>query len=314
MNISAEQWLTLLLLAETGSVSEVASRLHRGQPAISERLHKMTEEIGEPLYIREGGSIRLTNIAQALLTDIRQLRDKITDIERQVSRCQSLQGGDLRIASTSLIANHLLPAYLQKFQANHPDINLHIKSGVTYWQDIQLSEIDILFFEGEMDIPNLPAYYEKLPWCADEIIAIVPLDHPLAIHSEVPVQGFQAYPIIWREPSSGVRKIMEGFFTAQDIQPQRYVEVADVESVGAMVQAGLGVGFITRTVFERRGDWGLQGVRIAAPSPVWKSFIAVPKSPQRPRVLSAFMGILGIDNDVTTGHDCDDDHSRTLCD
>ncbi|MBE7565173.1 LysR family transcriptional regulator [Acidithiobacillus thiooxidans] len=305
MNISAEQWLTLLLLAETGSVSEVASRLHRGQPAISERLHKISEEVGEPLYIREGGSIRLTDAGQALLPDIRQLRDKISDIERQVIRRQSLQSGDLRIASTSLIANHLLPAYLQKFQSNHPDINLHIKSGVTYWQDIQLSEIDILFFEGDMDIPNLPAYYEKLPWCADEIIAIVPHDHPLAIHAEVPIQDFQVYPIIWREPSSGVRKIMEGVFNARDIQPQRFVEVADVESVGAMVQAGLGVGFITRTVFEKRLDWGLHGIRIAAPSPVWRSYIAVPKSLQRSRVLSTFMDILGIDKNA---------HSRTLHD
>lgn len=38
MNITAEQWITLLLLSESGSVGEVASRLHRGQPAISEAM------------------------------------------------------------------------------------------------------------------------------------------------------------------------------------------------------------------------------------------------------------------------------------
>jgi DNA-binding transcriptional LysR family regulator len=48
MMMDAEQLLTLLAVAETGSVSEAALRLGRGQPAISERLHKLTREIGEP--------------------------------------------------------------------------------------------------------------------------------------------------------------------------------------------------------------------------------------------------------------------------
>ncbi len=296
MNLTAEQWLTLLLLAETGSVNEVALRLHRGQPAISERLRKLTEEVGEPLYVREGGGIRLSAFAQSLLPEICQLRDILTHLERQVSRRQSLQAGDLRIASTSLIANHLLPTYLQNFQKNYPDINLYIKSGVTYWQDIHLSEIDILFFEGEMDIPNLPSHFEILPWRSDEIIAIVPKNHPLGTKSKLPIRDFQPYPIIWREPSSGVRRIMEEAFTLSGIQPQRQIEVADVETVGAMVQAGLGVGFITRTVYNKRSDWGLHGIQMEAPNPVWRSFVAVPKSRQRSPVLLRFLQVLALDN------------------
>jgi DNA-binding transcriptional LysR family regulator len=109
MKIDAEQLLTLLTVAETGSVSGAALHLHRGQPAISERLHKLTQEIGEPLYIREGGGIQLTPVGLALLPDIKRLRATLQGIENLVMRQKSLQPGELRIASTSLIANHWLP-------------------------------------------------------------------------------------------------------------------------------------------------------------------------------------------------------------
>jgi DNA-binding transcriptional LysR family regulator len=67
------------------------------------------------------------------------LRAKLQDIENLLMRQKSLQAGELRIASTSLIANYLLPHYLQSFQSQHPGVNLYIKSGVTYWGDINLN-------------------------------------------------------------------------------------------------------------------------------------------------------------------------------
>ncbi len=293
MTMDAEQLLTLLAVAETGSVSEAALRLGRGQPAISERLHKLTREIGEPLYVREGGGIHLTPVGQALIPDIRQLRAKLQDIENLLMRQKSLQAGELRIASTSLIANYLLPQYLQSFQNQNPGINLYIKSGVTYWGDINLSELDVFFFEGEMDIPHLPDSYEIQPWLTGEIVAVMPKTHPLASLSALSLEDVQPYPVVWREPSSGVRRRLEKAFRQKNIVPTHFIEVADVESVGAMVKAGLGVGFMTHTVFEQRPDWDLLYKPIPSAQLIWKSFMAVPNPARRSRALSVFLDLMG---------------------
>ncbi|OFA15383.1 LysR family transcriptional regulator [Acidithiobacillus ferrivorans] len=273
--IDAEQLLTLLAVAETGSVSEAALCLGRGQPAISERLHKLTREIGEPLYVREGGGIQLTPVGQALIPDIRQLRAKLQDIENLLMRQKSLQAGELRIASTSLIANYLLPQYLQSFQKQNPGVNLFIKSGVAYWEHINLSELDVFFFEGEMDIPHLPDSYEIQLWLTGEIIAVMPKTHPLASVSVLSLKDVQPFPVVWREPSSGVRRILEKAFRKKDILPAHFIEVADVESVGAMVKAGLGIGFMTRTVFEQRPDWDLISQPITSSQLIWQSYLSV---------------------------------------
>ena len=290
--MDAEQLLTLLAVAETGSVSEAALRLGRGQPAISERLHKLTREIGEPLYVREGGGIQLTPAGQALIPDIRQLRAKLQDIENLLMRQKSLQAGELRIASTSLIANYLLPQYLQSFQSQNPGINLYIKSGVTYWRDINLSELDVFFFEGEMDIPHLPDSYEIQQWLTGEIIAVMPKTHPLASLSVLSLEDIQPFPVVWREPSSGVRRILEKAFRKKDILPAHFIEVADVESVGAMVKAGLGIGFMTRTVFEQRPDWDLISQPITSSQLIWQSYMAIPNPARRSRTLSVFLDIM----------------------
>ncbi|MCR2831571.1 LysR family transcriptional regulator [Acidithiobacillus ferrooxidans] len=293
MTIDAEQLLTLLAVAETGSVSEAALRLGRGQPAISERLHKLTREIGEPLYVREGGGIQLTPVGQTLIPDIRQLRAKLQDIENLLMRQKSLQAGELRIASTSLIANYLLPQYLQSFQNQNPGINLYIKSGVTYWGDINLSELDVFFFEGEMDIPHLPDSYEIQSWLTGEIVAVMPKTHPLASLSALSLEDVQPYPVVWREPSSGVRRRLEKAFRKSDILPAHFIEVADVESVGAMVKAGLGIGFMTRTVFEQRPDWGLISQPITSSQLIWQSYMAIPNPARRSRALSVFLDLMG---------------------
>ena len=291
--MDAEQLLTLLAVAETGSVSEAALRLGRGQPAISERLHKLTREIGEPLYVREGGGIQLTPVGQALISDIRQLRAKLQDIENLLMRQKSLQAGELRIASTSLIANYLLPQYLQSFQSQNPGINLYIKSGVTYWEGINLSELDVFFFEGEMDIPHLPDSYEIQPWLTGEIVAVMPKTHPLASLPALNLEDVQSLPVVWREPSSGVRRILEKAFRKSDILPAHFIEVADVESVGAMVKAGLGIGFMTRTVFEQRPDWGLISQPITSSQLIWQSYMAIPNPARRSRALSVFLDLMG---------------------
>ncbi|MBU2852092.1 LysR family transcriptional regulator, partial [Acidithiobacillus ferrivorans] len=278
---------------ETGSVSEAALRLGRGQPAISERLHKLTREIGEPLYVREGGGIQLTPVGQALIPDIRQLRAKLQDIENLLMRQKSLQAGELRIASTSLIANYLLPQYLQSFQKQNPGVNLFIKSGVAYWEHINLSELDVFFFEGEMDIPHLPDSYEIQLWLTGEIIAVMPKTHPLASVSVLSLKDVQPFPVVWREPSSGVRRILEKAFRKKDILPAHFIEVADVESVGAMVKAGLGIGFMTRTVFEQRPDWDLISQPITSSQLIWQSYIAIPNPARRSRTLSVFLDLMG---------------------
>jgi len=130
-----EQLLSLLAIAEHGSISAAAEHLHRGQSAISERLRKLTELVGEPLYNREINGVKLTQAGAVLIPDIERLRRVLRDIDSIIRRRQRLMEGELNIVSTSLIANYYLPPFLTRFRQQYPGINLYIKSGERYWKD-----------------------------------------------------------------------------------------------------------------------------------------------------------------------------------
>ena len=292
MKLDADQLLTLLAIAETGSVSEAAARLERGQPAISERMRRLTEVIGEPLYRRESGRIVLTPLGKLLLPEIQQLRSKLDDIEKILERRRSLGSGELRIATSSLIAKYFLPPYLRAFQEAHSGVNIYLKSGVTFWENISLSDLDAFFFEGGMEIPSLPKNFEIVPWITDEIVAILHPAHPLARKETFRLGDLAGFPLIWREPSSGVRKVLEAALLQKNVRPVHLVEVDDVDSVGAMTKAGMGIGFVDKSVFAQRPDWGLCHHPVSDVSLVWESFLAIPRENMRSRSLAEFLGIV----------------------
>ncbi|MBU2789789.1 LysR family transcriptional regulator substrate-binding protein, partial [Acidithiobacillus caldus] len=97
------------------------------------------------------------------------------------------------------------------------------------------------------------------------------------------------FPLIWREPSSGVRKILEAALLEKRVQPMHLVEVDDVDSVGAMTKAGMGIGFIDKSVYLQRPDWGLYHHRVSDATLVWESFLAIPRKSLRSIVLEKFL-------------------------
>ncbi|PKY10987.1 LysR family transcriptional regulator [Acidithiobacillus marinus] len=287
-----EQLLSLLAVAELGSISAAAEYLHRGQSAISERLRKLTEYVGEPLYVREVNGVKLTQAGAALIPDIERLRRVMRDIDSVIARRQRLIEGELNIVSTSLIANYYLPPYLTRFRQQYPGINLYIKSGERYWKDAAAGEVDVFFYEGDSELPELPDYFENIPWQDNEIVVVTPLHHPLAGRKDVSFEEVESYPIIWREPGSAVRAAIEKEFVRRGIVPRHFIEVADIESVGTMINADLGIGFMSQRVLEQRSDWQVATATLESHQMVCLNFMAAPQPDRRSKMLEKFLEII----------------------
>ncbi len=287
-----EQLLSLLAVAEHGSISAAAEHLHRGQSAISERLRKLTEFVGEPLYSREINGVKLTHAGAILIPDIERLRRVLRDIDSIITRRQRLLEGELNIVSTSLIANYYLPPFLTLFRQEYPGINLYIKSGERYWKDAAAGDVDVFFYEGDSDVPELPDYFESVPWQDNEIVIVTPLQHPLAGRKEVPFEEVEHYPIVWREPGSAVRGAIEKEFRRRGIVPKHFIEVADIESVGIMINANLGIGFMSRRVVEQRSDWQVSTATLESHQMVCLNFMAAPQPDRRSKMLEKFLNLI----------------------
>lgn len=294
MILDADQLLTFLAVTEQGGISAAARTLHRGQPAISERLQKLTNQVGEPLYIRDGRGIRLTAAGQALIPSAQRVRAALEEAGQIAMARQRLQQGHLRVAATNTLANYFLPRRLADFQERHPDIRIHLKGGITDWEGIAVTDWDIFFLEGTFDIAQLPPYYEVRPWIQDEIVCVAPPDHPLHIRGAIDWNDLLRFPIIWREPTSGIRKAVEAVFAERRLTPQFILEVIGIEAVVMAVAAGLGIGFVTRTALAQCSEWTIRPLSLPTPAPLfWTLYCAAPRPPYQSQAVKGFLTHLG---------------------
>mgnify|MGYP000901826212 CR=1 FL=1 len=286
---------TFWAVAETGSVSAAAKLLHRSQPAISERLQRLNEILGEALYLPNGRGVRLTAAGKAYLASAQRLMELKVEVAEIAYRRSHLQEGALRIAATNTIANYFLPQHLVAFRRDHPEVEIIMKGGMSDWSQNALLAWDLLFIEeGSEEVP-LPRTYQLRPWLQDEILTIFPSDHPLAGRPELTLEDLLAFPIVWRELQSGVRARVLQEFARLGLQVPIRLEVNGVEAMGNAVAAGLGVGFITRTALRHRPDWQVVSRRLPMPQGIhWTLYLAVPEPAYQSRTLAAFLWQIGV--------------------
>ncbi|MCE5360291.1 LysR family transcriptional regulator [Candidatus Igneacidithiobacillus taiwanensis] len=286
--LSLELLETFLAVAESGSVSKAAQILHRSQPAISERLQRLTELAGEPLYYGIGRGVRLTAAGEAYLGPARRLRDLKREWADMVQRRKQLQEGVLKIAATNTVANYFLPQYLVRFRQDYPEIELRLRGGITDWSQYSLMDWDLFFLEEGAPITGLPPHYDARPWLEDEILAIFPKGHALAKKSGLGLADLVGEPLVWREEQSGIRQRMLQEFRKVGIEPTIRIEVNGVEAMGTAVAAGLGIGFITSTALRHRSDWAIESRRLGDPIH-WTLYLVAPKAPYRSHTIARFL-------------------------
>lgn len=291
--MDTELLLTFLTVAEAGGISAAGRVLYRSQPAITERLQKLTKLVGEPLYIHTGRGIHLTPAGEALLPAARRLRNVAKEIHGTIIRRQQLREGILRIAATNTVASYFLPQYLVAFRGRYPDVDIHLRGGVINWSDISIPDWDLFFLEGGFDLDGLPPYYSVSPWLQDEIVAILPIGHPLLAKEKIEWEHLLQYPLIWRERTSGIRRTIEQEFKKQQLTPRQSIEVTGVDAVGAAVDAGLGIGFVTAAALEYRKDWRVVARRIPYPQGIrWTLYTAIPQPIYQSQTIHEFFDFL----------------------
>jgi DNA-binding transcriptional LysR family regulator len=281
--------LTFACVAETGNISRAAGLLHLSQPAVSGQLRGLQDWFGEPLYRRQGHGIALTAAGEQLAEQARQLRQIYARAQSLRDAWRDLDAGSLRLGASTTPASYLLPALVAEFHHGHPTVALHLSDGNTQQIVDRLPELDLAFIEG--DIPaNLAPGTEVHAWREDEVVAIVPAAHALARRGSAGLRDIAQWPLVMREPGSGVRGLVEQAFTEAGLSPAAGLELAGVEGVKQAVRAGLGVGFVS-ALSMRHEDGTLAAVRVA-PRPLTRRLsILVPHADTAARAAQRFLAL-----------------------
>lgn len=251
-----------LAVVNEGTFTRAAERLGRTQPAISQSIRRLEEEIGSPLFARDVHEITLTESGRVLADYARRLLAMRDDALRHVSELRTLKAGRLTIAAHESAAVYLLPGPLRTYLQKFPNIRVGI-------QRSQLSEIPRLVMDREVDVgfvKDEPAFHE-LHWVdvhADEMVCIASPRHPLVSRDVVSVKDLGAERFVIHHQCSATTDWILRLFEQHGSRCRVVAELWSFENVKSFVREEVGLAIVPAiTVRQELADGVLARVPVA---------------------------------------------------
>lgn len=242
MHITFRQLRLFLALADSGSVSAAAQRLHITQPTASDQLKEITQSVGLPLYQVISKKVHLTDMGRELALTARRIQHEWENFEQRRDATRGLNQGRLRIAAVST-AKYFIPRWVGQFCKKHPaiDVSLEIlnRDGVVNRLQQNMDEIYIM---------SMPPHHLELADAVimdNPLVLIAPKASPLAKVAHLPFAQLKPERFILRETGSGTRMACDDFFAKHRFKPQVRLELGSNEAIKESVAAGLGLGVVS---------------------------------------------------------------------
>src|SRR5689334_3631262 len=126
MDLDTERLRTFLAVARTRNFSRAARRLGKSQPSVSQAVARLEQDVGQPLFVREGRVTHLAPAGRLLVEHAERIFEEMDRAQVRLSGLHELRAGDLVVGASDTLAYYLLPPALAAFRARHPGIELRL--------------------------------------------------------------------------------------------------------------------------------------------------------------------------------------------
>jgi DNA-binding transcriptional LysR family regulator len=244
-------------VAEQLSFRKAAEELYLTQPAVSLQVKALEEDLGVALFDRSGSQVRLTAAGNALLEYAERSGRLLDEATHAVAAFSGTQSGALTLGASTTIAQYVLPRLLSGFCAAHPRVSPTLTSGNTeeIVKAVEEEKIALGFIEG----PPRSRDLTLTPFLEDELVLLAPAAGEWAERTEIAPQELAGAPLLMRERGSGTRHIVELALERQHIRRSALkvvMELDSTEAIKSAVEAGLGVGFVSRWAIAKDARFG----------------------------------------------------------
>ncbi len=244
-------------VAEYGSFSSAAGALGMTQPAVTMQVQALEEYFGTKLFIRSTKRVNLSDAGKALLPYARRALELMKDTEEAMANYTQKLAGRLQFGASLTIGEHILPRILGPFAHQYPQITISLKvmNTAQIVEDIVNHQLMFGLVEAPVQHPNIHSDAVM----NDELLLIMPSDHPLRDVEQPTFDELLAYPFVLREQGSGTRQVMEDELRKQGYDPGKMNIVMELGSTGAVksaVEAGLGMSILSRSSIKHETELG----------------------------------------------------------
>jgi molybdate transport repressor ModE-like protein len=236
----------LVELGRRGSISAAADACGVGQPSATKHLQTLEAAVGEKLVERHGRASRLTDAGEVVATHGARVLDTLEGMQDDLRALSGAERGTLTLAASTTPGSYVLPSILQCFADAHPDVDVDVVIGSSAWVGEQVARRDVsLGLAGEMDLPEGVA---AEPFLDDELVGIAAPDRLRMRRGRASLNDLAGETLLVRERGSSTRAVADRQLARVGYRPAKRWELDSNEAIKRSVEAGLGVGFVSRLV------------------------------------------------------------------
>jgi LysR family transcriptional regulator, transcriptional activator of the cysJI operon len=223
-----------------------AEELLLTQPAVTQQIKALEEELSATLFNRAGGQVSLTAAGETLLPFAEQLKRLSDEAREAVAAASGSTTGRLAVGASQTIGQYLLPKLIASFQTEQPQVEISIAGGNTHavLEKLRARQVHIALIEG----PAMGKDVRVKPFMEDHMVCIVPAGHEWA-DQEITIKDLKHMTLLLREQGSGSRRIIENAFEKAGLRSKDLklgMTFDSTEGLLSAVEAGLGVAFVSR--------------------------------------------------------------------
>lgn len=253
MRYTLRQLEVFLAVAHTENLTRAAGDLALSQSAASGALKDLEDQFGAQLFDRIGKRLQLNDFGRAIRPRAEALMAQARELEAALAR--HAETGNLKVGATLTIGNYLAVGIMARYMAAHPGAQVHldVENTAAIARKVANFALDVGLIEGELTHPDL----EAIAWREDELVVFCSPTHAFAAKKALSDDDLLAATWLVREEGSGTRqsfdRAMHGLLPELRMLP----ELQHTEAIKRAVEAGLGIGCLSRVTLEdafRRGS------------------------------------------------------------
>jgi DNA-binding transcriptional LysR family regulator len=232
-----------LTVASERSFSRAAAKLHRTQPAVSQAIRRLEEELGERLFDRSSKQGALTEPGRVLRDYAQRLMRLSEEAELAVRELRDLRRGRVLVGANEGAVHALLPL-IGRFRTAHPQIQVDVRR-------VASRQVGVEVLQGSLDfgvVTFQPAERGLLSLAlgADELVMLVHPQHPLASRSQVTMAEFGRETVIAHNDPSPARERVLRTFEQKHAPINIQIALPSLEAIKRAVEMRMGVALLPK--------------------------------------------------------------------
>lgn len=251
------RYIALLKIVEATSFTKAAEILGYTQPALSQMIASLENELSIKLLYRSRYGVKLTTEGERLLPSIQSAVTQYQSMQNLAGEIRNLDSGIIRIGAISSISCHWLPQIIRRFWSQYPNVRFTIHQGdyTTIPEWVRTGELDFGFVSSEA-VEETDSRFVK----TGEHRACIPKNHPLANQAFVTLEELAEEPFLLLE--EGLYSEPLAAFRKANLEPKVILTMHDDYSILSMVEQGLGVTILPELVLRKQNyDICIQPIR-----------------------------------------------------